>query len=102
MPLLKFSYGCQVSFAPVADFCWGPLPCWEQAQVTNRRKTSVRPNTVSIDNHMISRIAIWDKSARVHFSKTKKIARAVGRVQFAKFTSADLSQIARENHVITC
>ena len=37
--------------------------------------------------------AIWDKSARVNFSKTN------GRVQFVvfeKFTSADLSQIARE------
>ena len=44
--------------------------------------------------------AIWDKSARVNFSKTYKIARAtVGRVQFVvfeKFTSADLSQIALE------
>ena len=38
--------------------------------------------------------AIWDKSARVNFSKAN-----VGRVQFVvfeKFTSADLSQIARE------
>ena len=43
--------------------------------------------------------AIWDKSAQVHFSKTNKIALALGaRVicSFWKFTSADLSQIARE------
>ena len=39
--------------------------------------------------------AIWDKSARVNFSKTKFVV-------FEKFTSEDLSQIARENHVITC
>ena len=48
--------------------------------------------------------AIWDKSARVKFSKTK-LHEPLGRVQFVvfeKFTSADLSQIARENHVITC
>ena len=32
-------------------------------------------STLSIGNHMISS-AIWDKSARVNFSKTKKIARA--------------------------
>ena len=47
--------------------------------------------------------AIWDKSALVNFSKTNKLHEAVGRVQFVvfeKFTSADLSQIARENHVI--
>ena len=31
--------------------------------------------SISIGNHMISR-AIWDKSARVNFSKTNKIARA--------------------------
>ena len=30
---------------------------------------------ISIGNHMISN-AIWDKSARVNFSKTNKIARA--------------------------
>ena len=30
---------------------------------------------ISIGNHMISS-AIWDKSARVNFSKTNKIARA--------------------------
>ena len=49
--------------------------------------------------------AIWDKSARANFSKTNKIARARKRVQFVVFekvTSADLSQIARENHVIFC
>ena len=40
--------------------------------------------------------AIWDQSARINFSKTNKF------VVFEKFTSADLSQIARENHVITC
>ena len=34
--------------------------------------------------------AIWDKSARVNFSKANQI------VVFEKFTSADLSQIARE------
>ena len=34
--------------------------------------------------------AIWDKLARVNFSKTNQI------VVFEKFTSADLSQIARE------
>ena len=45
--------------------------------------------------------AIWDKSAQVNFSKTNKIAR-VQFVVFENFTSADLSQIARENHVITC
>ena len=49
--------------------------------------------------------AIWNKSAGVNFSKTNKIARARKRVQFVvyeKVTSADLSQIARENHVIIC
>ena len=59
---------------------------------------------ISIGNHMISS-AIWDKSARANFSKTNKIARARKRVQFAVFekvTSADLSQIARENQVIFC
>ena len=48
--------------------------------------------------------AIWDKSARVNFSKAK-LHEPVGRVQFVafeKFTSADLYQTARENHVITC
>ena len=43
--------------------------------------------------------AIWDKLARVNFSKTGKLHEPVGRVQFVvfeKFTSADLSQIARE------
>ena len=47
--------------------------------------------------------ASWDKSARVNFST--KLHEPVGRVQFVvfeKFTNADLSQIARENHVITC
>ena len=34
--------------------------------------------------------AIWDKSARVNFSKANQF------VVFEKFTSADLSQIARE------
>ena len=34
--------------------------------------------------------AIWDKSARANFSKAKQF------VVFEKFTSADLSQIARE------
>ena len=34
-----------------------------------------RYRVVSIGNHMISS-AIWDKSARVNFSKTNKIARA--------------------------
>ena len=49
--------------------------------------------------------AFWDKSARVNFSKTNKIARArraSAICSLEKFTSADLSQIARENHVITC
>ena len=36
--------------------------------------------------------AIWDKLARVNFSKTNQIQFVV----FEKFTSADLSQIARE------
>ena len=44
--------------------------------------------------------AIWDKSARVNFSKTNQIARARRAsaicIVFEKFTSADLSQIARE------
>ena len=43
--------------------------------------------------------AIWDKSARVNFSRLTKLHEPVGRVQFVvfeKFTSADLSQIARE------
>ena len=44
--------------------------------------------------------AIWDTLARVNFSKTNQIAlalraRAIWLV-FEKFTSADLSQIARE------
>ena len=39
--------------------------------------------------------AIWDKLARVNVSKTNQIARA-RFVVFEKFTSADLSQIARE------
>ena len=50
--------------------------------------------------------AILDKSALVNFSKTDKIAQAHRACAilsvFEKFTSADLSQIARENHVITC
>ena len=43
--------------------------------------------------------AIWDKSARVNFSKANQRHEPVGRVQFVvfeKFTSADLSQIARD------
>ena len=44
-------------------------------------------NYISIGNHMISS-AIWDKSARVNFSKANQF------VVFEKFTSADLSQIA--------
>ena len=53
---------------------------------------------ISIGNHMISS-AIWDKLARINFSKTNQIARPVGRVQFVvfeKFTRANVSQIARE------
>ena len=50
--------------------------------------------------------AIWDKSARVNFSKTNKMSRARRAsaifLVFEKFTSADLFQIARENNVITC
>ena len=49
--------------------------------------------------------AICDKSARVNFQRQTKLHEPVGRVQFAvfeKFTSADLSQIEREKHVITC
>ena len=48
-------------------------------------------------NHIISS-AIWDKSARVNFSLTNQ-NEPVGRVQFVvfeKFTSTDISQIARE------
>ena len=52
-------------------------------------KSGVKQGCVSIGNHMISS-AIWDKSARVNFSKANKF------VVFEKFTSADLSQIARE------
>ena len=43
--------------------------------------------------------AIWDKSARVNFQRLTKLHEPIGRVQFVvfeKFTSADLSQIARE------
>ena len=41
--------------------------------------------------------AIWDKSARVNFSKTNKIARARRASAICSlFTSADSSQIARE------
>ena len=48
--------------------------------------------------------AIWNKSALVKFSKANQIARTVGQAQFVvleKLTSADLSQIVRENHAIT-
>ena len=47
--------------------------------------------------------AIWDK-AQVNFLKTNNQygLAIVQFVVFEKFTSADLSQIARENHVITC
>ena len=43
--------------------------------------------------------AIWNKYARVNFSKTNKRAQPVGQVLFAvfeKFTGAYLFQIARE------
>ena len=43
--------------------------------------------------------AIWNKQARVNFSKTNKIVPALGRVQcgvLEKFTSAYLFQIAQE------
>ena len=43
--------------------------------------------------------AIWDKLAQVNFSRLTKLHEPVRRVQFVvfeKFTSADLSQIARE------
>ena len=43
--------------------------------------------------------AIWDKLARVNFSKTNQIARArraSAICSLEKFTSTDLSQIARE------
>ena len=43
--------------------------------------------------------AIWDKSAEVNFSKTNKIARARREIAICgleKFTSAGLSQSARE------
>ena len=43
--------------------------------------------------------SIWDKSARVNFQRLTKLHKPVGRVQFVvfeKFTSADLSQIARD------
>ena len=50
--------------------------------------------------------AIWDKSARVKFSKSIiKLREPYGLVQFVVFekcTSSDLSQIARKNHVTTC
>ena len=49
-------------------------------------------------NHMILR-AIWNKYARVNFSKTTKLHEPVGRVKFGvfeKFTSAYLFQIAQE------
>ena len=38
--------------------------------------------------------AIWDESAQGNFSKVNQIA--INFVVFEKFTSADLSQIARE------
>ena len=50
-----------------------------------------------LGNHMISS-AIWDKSAKVNFSKANKIARtrrAAAICSLEKFTSADLSQTAR-------
>ena len=56
-------------------------------------KRWLRTFAFCIGNHMISS-AIWDKSARVNFSKTYQIV--VQFVVFEKFTSADLSQIARE------
>ena len=41
--------------------------------------------------------AIWDKSARVNFSKANQIALTLrARVVFEKFTRVDSSQIARE------
>ena len=42
--------------------------------------------------------AIWDKPARVNFSKANQI----NFVVFEKFTSADLSKLHEKNHVITC
>ena len=59
-----------------------------------------RHELISIGNHMIS-IAIWDKSALVNFSKTNKIARG-RRASAICSLWKNLSQIARENHVITC
>ena len=38
--------------------------------------------------------AIWDESTQVNFSKVNQIA--INFVVFEKFTSADLSQTARE------
>ena len=43
--------------------------------------------------------AIWDKSEQVNFQRLTKLHEPVGREQFVvfeKFTSSDLSQIARE------
>ena len=40
-----------------------------------KKKLTVVSVTICIGNHMISS-AIWDKSARVNFSKANKIARA--------------------------
>ena len=48
--------------------------------------------------------AIWNKSALVKFSKANQIARtrrASAILVLEKLTSADLSQIVRENHAIT-
>ena len=49
--------------------------------------------------------AIWDKSVQVNFSKTNKIARTRRASVIGSLCSllwSELSQIARENHVITC
>ena len=84
--------------------CWSLLGLFTVVQLTLSTRfkkhlwISWIVGAVCIGNHMISS-AIWNKSARVNFQRLTKLHEPVGRVQFVvfeKFTSADLSQIARD------
>ena len=59
---------------------------------------------ISIGNHMISS-AIWDKSARVNFSKANQIARARRASAICSLKNLRVlisPKLHEKNHVITC
>ena len=90
--ILEYFTSRRLLYIPVA---YGTDEVFMQGKIARRKKHSFKRFRKKKCSLRISS-AIWDKSARVNFSKTNKI------LVFEKFTSADLSQIARENHVTTC